>query len=410
MAVNAAVLVALLACGLLTFGQQAAEQKGNPRGGGEGSAKGKPAQQGTAELLAEALKNNPDIKVAEAKLQEAAAILERARLLVTQKIVTHQQALRSQKEQVTAAEDNLKRMITLRDKGAIPMSLVETARTSLVLAKAKLAELEAELPYLLGRQPATKDNPRAENQRLRYLLAITQAQAAWERHAVEQGVRWLAREVGKGAGVRASMADKIRKALDTPVNVNFDATPLRDALEYFENRVGGVSFRIISGEANLKDQPLDLSLKEKVSLGAAIQGIQDSLPDIRFAVRDYGVLVTSKERLPPDAVLLLDFWKAGKGERKTTASKNDSRALDRDVKGMVVRVDAKTNLAQINIGSDAGLAKGQTLEVFRVKPQPVYVGTIVIVEVMATQAVGKPTLVKMQVQVGDQVASRIVNK
>jgi hypothetical protein len=79
-----------------------------------------------------------------------------------------------------------------------------------------------------------------------------------------------------------------------------------------------------------------------------------------------------------------------------------------DVEGLVKQVDGKSGLITITVGSDAGLARGHTLEVYRLKPMAKYLGTIEIVDVTRTQAVAK-TRGRMlgPIQVGDQVASRI---
>jgi len=78
-----------------------------------------------------------------------------------------------------------------------------------------------------------------------------------------------------------------------------------------------------------------------------------------------------------------------------------------NVEGLVRR--AEGNLVTISLGSDAGLARGQTMEVFRLGQNARYVGRIRIVEVTPTQAVGQATgRVSTPIQVGDRVASRIV--
>src|SRR5215469_3745646 len=63
------------------------------------AAKQKAPQKKSAleEMLAEALKNNPDIRVAAAKLAEADAELNRTRLQVTQKVASLHHAILSQK-------------------------------------------------------------------------------------------------------------------------------------------------------------------------------------------------------------------------------------------------------------------------------------------------------------------------
>jgi len=79
-----------------------------------------------------------------------------------------------------------------------------------------------------------------------------------------------------------------------------------------------------------------------------------------------------------------------------------------NVEGLVRRADG--NLVTISLGSDAGLAQGQTLEVFRLGQQAKYIGRIRIVDVTANQAVGQVTgrLTGGPIQVGDRVASKIV--
>jgi hypothetical protein len=80
-----------------------------------------------------------------------------------------------------------------------------------------------------------------------------------------------------------------------------------------------------------------------------------------------------------------------------------------DVEGLVRRVDG--NLVSITIGSDAGLAKNQTLEVFRFGATPRYIGRIKIVEVTPTQAVGQiQGKLTTPVRAGDTVASNVMGR
>jgi hypothetical protein len=81
-----------------------------------------------------------------------------------------------------------------------------------------------------------------------------------------------------------------------------------------------------------------------------------------------------------------------------------------NVEGAVKSTDS-SGLMVITIGSDAGLKKGHTLELFRVASQPQYLGMIVIVEVTEKQSVARPvgklTAAPMP---GDNVASKIFDK
>jgi hypothetical protein len=81
------------------------------------------------------------------------------------------------------------------------------------------------------------------------------------------------------------------------------------------------------------------------------------------------------------------------------------------IEGLVRQADP-SGLVKITIGSDAGLMKGHTLEVFRlsnIPEQSKYLGTIKIIDVSATEAVGQPLgRMAAPLQVGDTVASRIL--
>src|SRR5437879_2450347 len=96
-------------------------------------------------LIGAALVNDPDVKVAHAKLQLADAELAKARQAVTLRVLTLHGSIQEQKRAMEAAADLAqiaeKRVIT----GAGPQSELIEARGKLESAKAKLAQLETEL-------------------------------------------------------------------------------------------------------------------------------------------------------------------------------------------------------------------------------------------------------------------------
>lgn len=82
-----------------------------------------------------------------------------------------------------------------------------------------------------------------------------------------------------------------------------------------------------------------------------------------------------------------------------------------DVKGTIKAADAQSGLVTINLGSDSGLSKGNTLHVYRTSPRPTYVGVLRVVDVRPNEAVGKLTTSSRPgaIQVGDEVASKILD-
>jgi hypothetical protein len=78
-----------------------------------------------------------------------------------------------------------------------------------------------------------------------------------------------------------------------------------------------------------------------------------------------------------------------------------------------IRDVSPSGLVRISLGSDVGLAKGNTLEVYRLNTQAPdlskYLGRIKIIEVTATEAVAQPiTKPSGPLQAGDQVSSQIL--
>src|SRR5262249_44185721 len=102
--------------------------------------------------------------------------------------------------------------------------------------------------------------------------------------------------------------------------------------------------------------------------------------------------------------LLQDFWK----DRGTAKQVGTGGHRSGDVEGVVKAVDAKTGFVTISIGSDAGIHKGQTLEAYRLKPVPAYLGTIEVVDTKPAEAVARESArLRGHLEVGDRVASTL---
>ena len=107
----------------------------------------------------------------------------------------------------------------------------------------------------------------------------------------------------------------------------------------------------------------------------------------------------------------MERLRATGGGRTTVVRGNGKNPPPENVEGLVKTTES-SGLMTISIGSDAGLAKGQTLEVFRlssVPSQSKYLGTIRILEATPTQAVAQPVgRMAAPPKAGDRVASRIL--
>jgi hypothetical protein len=100
--------------------------------------------------------------------------------------------------------------------------------------------------------------------------------------------------------------------------------------------------------------------------------------------------------------------KSGGGSTSPGSRVMDKNPPPENVEGVITRMDPATSLVVLSIGSDAGLLRGHTMEVFRLNPNK-YLGTIQIMDVRPNEAVGKP-MTKMlgPIQQGDRVAAKIL--
>ena len=82
-----------------------------------------------------------------------------------------------------------------------------------------------------------------------------------------------------------------------------------------------------------------------------------------------------------------------------------------DIEGKVKAYDSRSGLLTLNVGSDVGLAQGNTLEIFRTLPEPFYLGTIKILNVRPNEAVARPLdRLSHTPQAGDRVSSNILGR
>jgi hypothetical protein len=84
------------------------------------------------------------------------------------------------------------------------------------------------------------------------------------------------------------------------------------------------------------------------------------------------------------------------------------------VKGVIEKIDPQDRtLVQVSVGSDQGLGKNNTLEVYRLDPRPEYLGTIRIVESFHHKAIGRLMraggTARGPLKEGDIVASELKN-
>jgi hypothetical protein len=397
--------------------------------------------------LAEALKNNPDLRVAEAKLREAEAEANRTRLKVVSDItIVHAEILAAQAA-LAKAEANFERARKLLPNQAISENEHDAIVQALATAKAELAAKSAKLPYLLGTAASSGEEKSAlkilmnqaraeakaavsddeflrrvtldlfgrlptpaeirqfkalddKNRRQRWIDALVEIEAekadarnpSYEQ--VNRAMRYLAAQTLKDLPI----AEKLRTALDTKLTMNGDDMRMKDVFAYIQDKsLKGINLHVRA--KGLNEEPITIKLSEPIPLGAFLQFLEDE-KGCHFILRDYGIVVISAtERPPPGAVRVTEFWKHGKAansapdaKQKEGPNEKSSTAAPQTIQGVIERVDQKDPfLVQISIGANADLEKGQMLDVYRLQPQAKYLARVRIVEVQPTKSIGRVT-------------------
>ena len=383
----------------------------------------KPAQSKLEEMLEKALKDNPDVRLAAAKLAEAEAELNRARLQVVHQVATAYQAIEAQKAAVESAAAELAE-VKAAVTGAVSTAKVRAAERALIDAKAKLASLEADLPYLLGQQAAGVDD------KVLRVWLLKDAQQPSGANYAEMLRRYYLDVYGRlptkdelAAGprpvVQGPTADRIRAALDKPFTLACKKKSftfiVREMNKAFQEASHGLLIKdsgtIDDGAAD--DEPGELSVHfDAMPFGAALQWLEDTVPGNRVVVRDYGLVIAPADQLPPGAPLLHDFWKGVKAEDKNPqpgAKDEQPKPPAKSIDGQIKDIDAAGRV-RVNIGRNDGLAKGDMLEAARLSEMSwtLLLGEFHVVEVGASEAVAEPKgELKKPIQLGDHLIRMI---
>jgi hypothetical protein len=147
----------------------------------------------------------------------------------------------------------------------------------------------------------------------------------------------------------------------------------------------------------------------------AVRDVQADLDKERIKSFGYKKLAeSSNEEQTAFVMELLDrcgIRRLGESPRVDGAPKLPYPPLG-SITGRIDKVDAMDRrLVQLSIGTDDGAYKNNTLEVYRLKPRPLYLGQVRIVDASPNSSVGRlivPPGGKIpDVQAGDQVASGI---
>jgi hypothetical protein len=269
------LLVPLLALAALV----GASASAGPAAGGEDPLAPLPGS--LDELLASALRRNPEILVEEARVREAQANLNQARLAVTQAVVRLHFERQEQQRVLAGRHQELIRHRALHQSGQLGAGEMESIEIEIAQTEGEIARIDAELRYAIGHGGTL---PEAE------LLADPRGAGAAASLHVEPRV------------VPAPVPEPILTALDRAMlTAEFQETPIEDVLDLLANATG---LEFILGPS-LRDQSMTLTLKIRGQTSARklIHAIADQV-EVEFVVRSYGILAEWAGEAPDSAAIL----------------------------------------------------------------------------------------------------------
>jgi predicted RNase H-like nuclease (RuvC/YqgF family) len=185
-------------------------------------------------------------------------------------------------------------------------------------------------------------------------------------------------------------------------------------LKNAQTQSGGESASVKAAETALKKREeevrtLEQALKDKDTQVAQIIKLNRDLRDEKVNAEIQVSLLT--ERMEQVNKQLEDATRQLVAMRRSGISIDPTAVAAREnpppasVEGIIKQTDT-SGLMTITIGSDAGLQKGHTLDVYRYGPTPQYLGQIRLFDVRPNEAVARPVgRMKAPVQAGDRVGN-----
>jgi hypothetical protein len=277
----------------------------------------KPAPGSLEDTLEKALRYSADIKAAEAKVRDAEAEVSRIRSQVLTKATTLHTNLRVAKTTLATLETLYAQTKGGVERGIVPLAELHSAQISLDKARGEAEKLEAELKSLRGEFALKGINSIAFSTDGKFLYAdsIDQAVRVWDTQTgiafmdplgSNTAVSGVLLRSNHAAAVQTPMAERVRKLLNQEVQFDANNIGIGDACKWLlDDAKTDIPFRdlVKGGDEGT------ITLKGKMPLGAWFQALEDSDPKICIVVRDYGLLMTKKDRMPPSAVSASELWK-----------------------------------------------------------------------------------------------------
>lgn len=243
-------------------------------------------------LLASAMRSNPEVLLAEAKVRQAQAELNQVRLQVTRSVMELLAEREAAVQRIAFSERTMGELKSLAGSGHAAVAEVAKAEADFLDARSGLTRIEARARYLCGSGPvagaasrdpllAAKDDPFAAD--------ATAPGGAAAPNAF--------RRSSPAAEPRPRLPDALADRLNRKIEGSITEGNLGAALEMLR-KSGGFAVVVDPsfGDAEeLLEKPVTFAAAEPMPVSAWMQAIADTC-EVVFVARDYGFLVTVPDR------------------------------------------------------------------------------------------------------------------
>lgn len=264
--------------------------------GGPLAAAAEPAA-GLDRVLTQAMDRNPGLAALKAKVALAEAELRSARFETARQVIACWNEIKLQ-EQLVAAN---RKLLKEAEQGGVGDK--ESIRNAVISDEAKLARARSELEFLIGQGPP-----------------VAAAALASRSVPMNSGRAAPPLQVPRGP-----MVEKVRRALREPGAMQFVDTPLWgcavDLMTFHHIEIQLDEKALSDSLGPLDDLKLNFTATD-VPLAAALQAIDDKFRDLKFVVRDYGILITTPEQAESLGYMpVVEFARLAAGAEPAAAGK-----------------------------------------------------------------------------------------
>jgi hypothetical protein len=250
-------------------------------GGARATAAGQPLPDSLDAMIETALRSNPEILLAEAKIRQAQAEMNEIRLRVAQEVTKIHGMIRHHREISKRLRDRYARARELVEKGVTSDTEVSDLLIDMAGADARRSELEAEARYLLG----------LGGTQVEALIGGASGERAESRKPTESRPHFVAESV-HGRFLDTELDDFLQGRQHGSEGT---IAAVLDALG--EVAGGRIAFNVDPGcfAGDAFDEPASIRLPTGATARTVLLALADR-HDLAFVARDYGFLVTMPGR------------------------------------------------------------------------------------------------------------------